>query len=329
MQGKQAHPLLTFCPLCIVRSNNLERSDQSKKAMTAYLPTLRQLQYLVALHDHGHFGRAAESCFITQSTLSASLRELEGLLGSTLVERSRRVIRFTPLGSRIVDKARVVLRQAEELADLARAEREPLTGELRMAVIPTIAPFLLPPLLPKLRAAHPQLRLFLREEPSGSACDGLHRGIVDCVLLAMPFECGDIAHEALFEDRLLVAAPAGEVPAGDVRPDEISAGRMLLLEDGHCLKDHALAACNRPEMRSSAMILGTSLHTLVQMVDNRLGVTLVPEMAVTAGLLEGTTVELHSLVSDHAKREVALIWRAGSPREAEFRLLAQELRRLR
>lgn len=297
--------------------------------MTTYLPTLRQLQYLVALHDHGHFGRAAQSCFITQSTLSASLRELETLLGSTLVERSRRMIRFTPLGVRIVAKARLVLRSAEELADMAQAEREPLTGDLRMAVIPTIAPFLLPPLLPKLRAEHPSLRLFLREEPSGAACDSLHRGMVDCVLLAMPFECGDIAFEPLFEDRLLVAAAAGEVAGLEVQPEDIGAGRMLLLEDGHCLKDHALSACNRPELRSSALMLGTSLHTLVQMVDNGLGVTLVPEMAVKAGLLAGTTVEVRPLISKNATRQIALIWRQGSAREDEFRLLAAELRRLR
>jgi LysR family hydrogen peroxide-inducible transcriptional activator len=297
--------------------------------MTTFLPTLRQLQYLVALHDHEHFGRAAESCFITQSTLSASLRELETLLGSTLVERSRRVMRFTPLGERIVTKARLVLRSAEELAEMAEAEREPLTGELRMAVIPTIAPFLLPPLLPRLRAEHPSLKLFLREEPSGAACDGLQRGAVDCALLALPFECGEIAHEVLFEDRLLVASAEGEVIGKDVRPEDISASRMLLLEDGHCLKDHALAACSRPELRASAMMLGTSLHTLVQMVDNKLGVTLVPEMAVEAGLLEGTTVEARPLVSDEARREIALIWRKGSAREPEFRLLAAELRRLR
>jgi LysR family hydrogen peroxide-inducible transcriptional activator len=198
-----------------------------------------------------------------------------------------------------------------------------------MAVIPTIAPFLLPPLLPRLRAEHPSLRLFLREEPSGAACDGLHRGLVDCVLLAMPFECGDVASEILFEDRLLVASAAGEVSGDAVHAHEISASRMLLLEDGHCLKDHALAACNRPDLRASAMMLGTSLHTLVQMVDNRLGVTLVPQMAVEAGLLEGTQVEARPLVSNEATRDIALIWRRGSAREAEFRLLAAELRRLR
>lgn len=298
--------------------------------MTTFLPTLRQLQYLVALHDHGHFGRAAESCFITQSTLSASLRELEALLGSTLVERSRRVIRFTPLGLRIVAKARLVLRDAEELAEMAEAEREPLTGELRMAVIPTIAPFLLPPLLPRLRAEHPSLKLFLREEPSAAACDNLHRGAVDCALLALPFECGDVASEPLFEDSLLVAAAPGELGGeGEVRPDEISASRLLLLEDGHCLKDHALGACNRPELRASAMMLGTSLHTLVQMVDNRLGMTLVPQMAVEAGLLDGTNVEARPLGSEQALRQISLIWRQGSPREAEFRLLSAELRRLK
>ena len=293
--------------------------------MTTFLPTLRQLQYLVALNDHGHFGRAAESCFITQSTLSASLRELETLLGSTLVERSRRVTRFTPLGLRIVSKARLVLRAAEELAEMAEAEREPLTGELRMAVIPTIAPFLLPPLLPRLRAEHPSLKLFLREEPSGAACDGLHRGVVDCALLAMPFACGDIDHDVLFEDGLLVASAPGEVTGTEVRPEQISASRLLLLEDGHCLKDHALAACDRATLRPDATVLGTSLHTLVQMVDNRIGMTLLPQMAIDGGILGGTRVQTRPLRSANAHRDIALIWRFSSPRAGDFRLLADAL----
>ena len=154
--------------------------------MIVYLPTIKQLQYLVALRDYGHFGKAAESCFVTQSTLSASLRELETLVGVTLVERTRRVVRFTPLGLRIAEKARRVLREAEELADMARADGLPLTGELRMGVIPTIAPFLLPAILPRLRSRWPELKLFLREETSQAACDALHRGQLDCVLLAAP-----------------------------------------------------------------------------------------------------------------------------------------------
>ena len=296
--------------------------------MIVYLPTLKQLQYLVALHDHGHFGRAAESCFITQSTLSASLRELETLLGSALVERTRRVIRFTPLGLRIVAKARRVLHEAEELADMARAERAPLTGELRMGVIPTIAPFLLPTLLPQLRAEWPTLKLYLREETSQAACDALQRGQLDCVLLAMPFACGDVDLEELFNDDLLVAFPAGEEPGtAQIAPEEIAPGRLLLLEDGHCLKDHALSACNRPELRASAMMMGTSLHTLVQMVDNGLGVTMVPRMAVDAGVLAGTSVSVRGLQADHAFRSIALIWRRGSPRAEEFRLLGDALRR--
>src|SRR5687767_7776444 len=203
--------------------------------MTTYLPTIRQLQYLIALRDYGHFGRAAESCFVTQSTLSASLRELETLVGVTLVERTRRVVRFTPLGSRIAEKARRVLREVEELADMARAEGLPLTGELRMGVIPTIAPFLLPAILPRLRARWPDLKLFLREETSQAACDALHRGQLDCVLLAMPYSCGDVDAAMLFDDRLFVAFPRGEAPidagAGDaVEAAAIDEHRLRLLD---------------------------------------------------------------------------------------------------
>jgi LysR family hydrogen peroxide-inducible transcriptional activator len=296
--------------------------------MSAYLPTLKQLQYLVALYDEGHFGRAAESCFVTQSTLSGGIAELESLLGAALVERTRRVIRFTPAGERIAAKARRVLREAEELADLARASGKPLTGELRMGVIPTIAPFLLPALLPRQRAQWPELRLYLREETSQAACDSLQRGQLDCVLLALPFGCGDVDTAELFDDRLYVAFPPGDEPRTErVKPAAIDRQHLLLLEDGHCLKDHALAACNRPDLRAEASMLGTSLHTLVQMVGNGLGQTLVPEMAIEAGILAGTGVVAKALDAPHAFRRIALIWRKGSPREKEFRLLAEALKK--
>ena len=298
--------------------------------MTTYLPTLKQLQYLVTLHDHGHFGRAAEACYVTQSTLSAGLRELETLIGVTLVERTRRVVRFTPLGVKIAEKARRILREAEELADIARAAGKPLSGELRMGVIPTIAPFLLPRLLPRLRSEWPDLKLYLREETSQAACDGLHRGQLDCVLLALPYSCGEVETAPLFEDRLFVAFPPGSaaLPAR-VKASAIDEDRLLLLEDGHCLKDHALAACNRPELRAEATMMGTSLHTLVQMVANSLGQTMVPEMAVEAGLLEGTGVQARPLATPHAARTIALIWRKASPREKEFRLLAEAMKETR
>ena len=295
--------------------------------MIVHLPTLKQLQYLIALRAHGHFGKAAEACFVTQSTLSAGLRELETLLGITLVERTRRVVRFTPLGLRIADKAVRVLRESEELADMARAEGQPLTGELRMGVIPTIAPFLLPTMLPVLRERFPRLRLFLREDTSQAACDALHRGQLDCILLAMPYACGEIDHVDLFDDALLVAFPFGEAPAGAaVEAGAIDEARLLLLEDGHCLKDHALAACKRPELRAGATMMGTSLHTLVQMVDNGLGLTFIPQMAVAAGLLDGTRVTALPLATDHGSRRIALAWRRSSPREEEFKLLSAALR---
>lgn len=296
--------------------------------MSTYLPTLKQLQYLVALHEHGHFGKAADSCFVSQSTLSAGLRELESLLGITLVERTRRVVRFTPLGNQVVAKAHRLLREAEELSELVQSHGVPLAGELRMSVIPTIAPFLLPRLLPRLRHERPQLKLFLREEPSAAAIESLHHGRADCVLLALPFATGEVDVAPLFKDRLYVAFPKDDPrdPPESIPPDLIDENRLLLLEDGHCLKEHALAACNRPELRASATMIGTSLHTLVQMVDNGLGLTMLPEMAVEAGILHDTNIVARPLQSDHAYREIALVWRKNSPRAEEFRLLAEELR---
>ncbi len=296
--------------------------------MSTYLPTIKQLQYLVALHEHGHFGRAAEASFVSQSTLSAGLRELESLLGITLVERSRRVVRFTPLGEQVVAKAHRLLREAEELLELVQASGKPLSGELRMSVIPTIAPFLLPRILPRLRNERPALKLFLREETSDHAIESLHHGRADCVLLALPFATGEVESAHIADDRLFVAFPRNDPrdPPAEIPPSMIDQGRLLLLEDGHCLKEHALAACNRPELRASATMIGTSLHTLVQMVDNGLGLTMLPEMAIDAGILHETQVVARPLKGKAASREIALIWRKNSPRGDEFRLLAEELR---
>ena len=296
--------------------------------MTTYHPTLKQLQYLVALHEHGHFGRAAESCFVSQSTLSASLRELESLLGVMLVERTRRVVRFTSLGDQVVAKAHLVLRATEGLAQLVEASAQPLSGELRMSVIPTIAPFLLPRILPQLRSERPKLKLYLREEPSAAAIESLHQGRADCVVMALPFATGEVETEHLFEDRLFVAFPRDDPrdPPATVEPSLIDESRLMLLEDGHCLKDHALAACNRADLRTHATMIGTSLHTLVQMVDNGLGLTILPEMAITAGILHNTAITARPLQSANASRAITLVWRKNSPRADDFRLLAAKLR---
>ncbi len=300
--------------------------------MSTYLPTIKQLQYLVALHEHGHFGRAADASFVSQSTLSAGIRELESLLGVTLVERSRRVVRFTTLGDQVVAKANRLLREAEELSDLVQAAGQPLSGELRMSVIPTIAPFVLPRLLPRLRRERPDLKLMLREETSSEAMESLQHGRSDCVLLALPFDTGDADMEFIADDRLFVAFPKDDPrnPPDVIPPDMIdpmiAGGRLLLLEDGHCLRDHALAACNRAELRDNASMIATSLHTLVQMVDNDLGLTMLPEMAIDAGILIGTQVVARPVESETAKRKIVLVWRKNSPREDDFRLLAEELR---
>jgi LysR family hydrogen peroxide-inducible transcriptional activator len=208
---------------------------------------------------------------------------------------------------------------------MARAEGAPLTGELRMGVIPTIAPFLLPATLPQLRKRFPELKLFLREETTQAACDALHRGQLDCVLLAAPYACGDVEMFELFTDELLLAFPPHENPPARISVQAIDEDRLLLLEDGHCLRDHALMACDRPQLRAEARMLGTSLHTLVQMVDNGLGLTLIPEMAAAAGILDGTGVVTRRLDSDTSARRIALAWRKSSPRAEEFRLFGEAL----
>ena len=290
--------------------------------MRTYLPTIKQLQYLVALHEHGHFGRAADASFVSQSNLSKGLRDLETLLGVVLVERTKRTMRFTPLGDAVVAKAHRLLREAEELSEMVHSAGQPLAGELRMSVIPTIAPFLLPRMLPRLLRDRPALTLYLREEPSAAAMESLHHGRADCVLLALPFPTGEVDKETIELDALYVAFPKDDPrdPPAEIDPAQIDEHRLLLLEDGHCLKEHALAACNRPELRASATMIGTSLHTLVQMVDNGLGLTMLPEMALDAGILNGTNVVARPLKSGNANREIALVWRKNSPRGDEFRL---------
>ncbi len=291
----------------------------------SYPPTLKQLQYLTALHQHGHFGRAAEAVCVTQSTLSAGLRELEGLLGAVLVERTQRVLRFTPLGERIVAKAYIVLREADELTAMASGSGKPLSGEVRLGVIPTIAPFLLPLLLPELRTAFPDLKLYLREDLTTPACEALMRGQLDCLLLALPYPCGDVTLAPMFRDPFYLAFHPAEFDgaAPFVLPEAIDDTRLLVLEDGHCLRGHALEACGRPELRTDMAHVGTSLHTLVQMVANRLGLTLLPEMAVMSGILSGTPVQARPVEGQHASREIALAWRKSSPRADEFILLAE------
>lgn len=264
---------------------------------------------------------------MTQSTLSVGIAELERQLGARLVERSTRTVRFTAVGREVVERARSILRMAEDLCGVAQGSRDPLAGSLRMAAIPTAAPFLLPRILAGVGAAWPRLDLFVREMLTGPACDALHRGTIDCVLLALPAECGDVETVEVAVDRLVLATPAGEAGSAEaVALERIDVDRLLLLEDGHCLRDHALAVCQGSGPAPDAPLMASTLDTLVRLVDAGLGITLLPQMGVAAGILGGLQVESRPIDGATAERRIALAWRKGHSRSGEFRLLAGTIR---
>jgi LysR family hydrogen peroxide-inducible transcriptional activator len=291
------------------------------------LPTLRQLRYLTALADHGHFGRAADACLVTQSTLSAGLQELETLLGAMLVERTKRRVMLTPLGEDVVRRARRLLADAQDLVDVVRAAEEPLSGPLRLGVIPTIAPYLLPTALPVIRSRHPGLRLSLREDLSGRLAAALQEGTLDVLLLALPWPIEGAETVAIGEDPFLLALLAGHPLAAAAVVDlgELPANDLLMLEEGHCLRDHALAACRLAGRWGGGVgLTGTSLNTIVHMVAGGMGLTLLPKMAVDAGVVVGAGLTVRPLADPEAKRIIGLAWRSSSPRGEEFRVLAAE-----
>ncbi|MFM1959854.1 MAG: hypothetical protein RL588_1371 [Pseudomonadota bacterium] len=295
------------------------------------LPTLRQLQYLKLLVEHGGFGKAAEAAHVTQPTLSAGIQELEKILGSPVVDRARSGLILTDVGEAALAKARVILNEADELVQAARSAGRPLTGRFRLGVIPTIAPFLLPRALPLLRSRFPDLRLYLREDLTQRLIAALKSGHLDAALIALPFDMTGLDSAHVADDEILAALPANHPLAGQdrTRPSELEDGDLILLEDGHCLRDHALAACGlrRPRQNDSeATFAATSLPTLVQMVGSGLGVTFLPSMAVAAGLTEGTSIEVRPLQAENPTREIVVAWRSGSIRGAEGRLLAETLR---
>jgi LysR family transcriptional regulator, hydrogen peroxide-inducible genes activator len=293
------------------------------------LPTLRQLQYLKLLAEHGSFSRAAEAAFVTQPTLSAGIQELEKALGAPVVDRARSGVILTAVGEEAVRRAEDVLTRVEDLLQAAKSAGQPLAGRFRLGVIPTVAPFLLPKALPALRARFPKLRLFLREDLTGKLAAGLKAGALDAALIALPYDTGGLETVRVLDDELLAAAPMDHpfASAEAVDPDALQAEDVILLEDGHCLREHALAACSLDTPRSSpeGAFAATSLHTLVQMVGSGLGVSLLPAMAVEAGLANQAGVVVRHLGHDAPHREIVVAWRKGSSREHEARLLASTL----
>lgn len=289
------------------------------------IPSLRQLSYLLALHEHGHFLRAAAASCISQSALSAGIAELERLLETSLVERSKRHVRFTPIGEEIVVRARQMVRAAEDLHVAAQRSYEPLVGTLRLAAIPTIAPFLLSSIVPALARDWPRLQVYVREMVTSVACEAMERSAIDCVLLALPVECGQVESIKIAVDRLILVAAKEQDETASPLCDADNE-RLLLLEDGHCLKEHALAACNRAASEAESRLVASTLHTLVQLVDAGLGYTLLPQMAIDAGILRGTRVETRPARSLPATRQIALVWRSGHPRTTDFRLLGETIK---
>ncbi|MCW3477449.1 hydrogen peroxide-inducible genes activator [Limobrevibacterium gyesilva] len=298
------------------------------------LPTPQQLRYLLALAEHMHFGRAAEACAVTQSTLSAGILALERQLDARILDRDagKRVV-FTTLGRELVGRARAAMSALAAVVETADAARAPMAGPLRLGVIPTVGPFLLPRMMPALRAAFPRLRLFLREDTTERLLERLRGGSLDVALLALPCACAGSDTLAVVRDDFVAALPAGHALAAlpVVPAAALASERLLLLEDGHCLRDQALDACGfaRGEMPGDATddFAATSLHTLVQMVAGGLGVTLLPRLAVEAGIAEGADIALRELSGAGAWRTLGLAWRPNTPRAAEYRALAPVLAR--
>ena len=298
------------------------------------LPTTRQLQYLIALHEQQHFGKAAEQCFISQSAFSIAIKELENTLDCQLFERTNRRVRTTRAGVEVVTRAQSVLLELDNLVNCAQSGKDPFSGELKLGVIPTIAPFLLPRLIPKLQRIHPQLELVLREEQTAKAYASLMDGKLDVILIALPYELPNCSVEELFDDpfhlafrsnsRWLSTATKYAQQAPDRLPDEA----VILLEDGHCLRDHALSQCELQsdgQQKQLSPYSSTSITTLLHMVAQDMGVTYVPDMAIGSPLLKGLRIKTLAM-PENSLRGVGLAWRKGSVFSDSYKLFAQEIR---
>lgn len=293
-----------------------------------HLPTLRQLQFLDALARTGSFSRAAEACRVTQPTLSAAIKELEGLLEVQLVEREARGASLTHAGEEVARRARTVLTETQDLVAAAHEAGKPLSSAFRLGAIPTIAPYVLPKILPPLREHYPDLKLYLREDMTERLLEGVRARELDAALIALPWESPGIETESLADDEFLFIAPKTHPLAAKngLEPEDLSNADVLLLEDGHCLREHALSVCALPARASSAEVSATSLQTLVHMVAGGLGVSLVPRLAADAGVTAGTDVIVRPFTEPLIGRTIGLAWRTGSPRKGEARLIGEIVR---
>ena len=292
------------------------------------LPTVKQLRYLIELEKYGHFGKAAEACFVSQSAFSVAIRELEATIGTQLFDRTNKSVTITAMGQEIVVQARLVIRDLEALMDIAQISGEPLSGKLRLGVIPTISPFLLPKILPQLPSHFPQLQLFLQEDTTQRVYERLMSGELDLILIAFPYELRNVEKMKLFNDQFLLAYKADSqfIDTQKVTVDRLQAESILLLEDGHCLRDHALSACKIRNLNKVSHFAASSLLTLIEMVEADLGVTYLPEMAKDSPMLKNTNIKTQAMPKS-SHREIGLIWRKGSARGEEFKMLGEFIKK--
>ncbi len=291
----------------------------------AALPSLRQLRYFVVLAKELNFTRAAEACFVGQSTLSAGLKELEEALGVRLVERDRQNVSITPVGLDVLERAKAILAASEDLVEYANTTAKPMSSVIRLGVIPTIAPFLLPNVLPYIRRTFPDLKIALREDLSANLLSRLSDHQLDFALIALPYDVEGLLVKELFDDEFyLVARQEDPALKGKVihMPAKL-AERLLLLEEGHCLREHSLQACKRSDIRKADGMEATSLLTLLQMVESGMGIALLPEMAVKGGLLNGTSLVARPLSQPAPKRIIALVARSSTVHMEEFEALSE------
>ncbi|MFT5572114.1 MAG: LysR family hydrogen peroxide-inducible transcriptional activator [Cryomorphaceae bacterium] len=295
------------------------------------LPSVKQLKYLCALAEHRHFGHAAESCFVSQSALSTGINELENNLGVTLFERGANVL-LTPVGETLVTQAHEILNQMDNFVEHAKQSQGEFQSDLRFGVIPTIAPFLLPKILKSMRERYNNSRLYIREDLSPNLLDMLAKGDLDVLLFALPYDTGNFATQHLFNDELVLCLPKDHLLSNkhEVLISDIKQQDILLLEDGHCLRDQSLKACNLQTKDLSIPYQATSLNTLVQMVVNNIGITLLPEMAVNANITHDTNAQIRPIKTKRdMSRSIALVWRKNSPRGSEFQQLGELISALR
>lgn len=290
--------------------------------------TLKQLRYFEALARHRHFGRAADTCSISQPALSLQIKEMENMFGAALVERGAREVRLTPIGNGLLDKARQILLAVEELDDLVRASKGPLAGRLRLGIIPTVAPYFLPPAIAALTQRFPELDLTLRETVTQSLIADLQDGRIDLAIVALPISEPSLTEFALFKEDFVLVRPSQDAGKPVPSARTLQTMRLLLLEEGHCFRDQALSFCEFGDSRPGALMEGSSLSTLVQMVGAGMGVTLIPEMAVDMET-RSADVSIARFAHPRPSRTIGMVWRRSNPLSEQLMQIGAIIRAIR